>query len=59
MEQLEGMNTSSEVIVDASVADLSKSLRDIRGAYEKLTQNNKVEIEQFYKSKVGLYLWII
>lgn len=35
-----------------SQTDLSEALRDIRGAYEQLTQNNKIEIEGYYKNKV-------
>lgn len=44
--------TTSDIAVEGSHIDLSESLRDIRAAYEQLTQNNKIEIEQYYKTKV-------
>jgi len=43
----------SDVVVDGASVDLSEALRDIRAAYDRLTQNNKIEVEQFYKAKVS------
>ncbi|XP_076823273.1 glial fibrillary acidic protein-like isoform X2 [Clavelina lepadiformis] len=52
-EQLAVMNTGEVVVDGPQTTDLSESLRDLRSAYEQLTQNNKVEIEHFYKSKIA------
>uniref|UniRef100_H2YPJ8 IF rod domain-containing protein n=1 Tax=Ciona savignyi TaxID=51511 RepID=H2YPJ8_CIOSA len=47
-------NTAVEIDgVDGPTTDLSDSLREVRAAYEQLTQKNKIEIEHYYKTKIG------
>ena len=55
-EQLLALRAGGDVVVDGPHStDLSEALRDIRAAYEQLTQNNKLEIEGYYKSKVRIF----
>ena len=51
-EQLLALRSGDVVVDGPSHTDLSEALRDIRAAYEQLTQNNKIEIEGYYKNKV-------
>nr|NP_001027682.2 intermediate filament protein IF-B [Ciona intestinalis] len=51
-EQLSSTTVYSEN-VDEPTTDLSESLKDVRAAYERLTQKNKIEIEGYYKTKIS------
>ena len=52
-ERLLALRAGDVVLDGPQQTDLSEALRDIRAAYEQLTQNNKIEVEGYYKSKVN------
>lgn len=49
-------DTQVQVQMDMSKPDLTAALRDIRSQYEAIAAKNISEAEEWYKSKVSLFI---